>query len=117
MSRGRARQGHADRLPSNGAGTASPFSYRNHFRCLASGALPPSRLPFVRARRLTLRFGLRPCARLGALAAQVAAGRLLGSIRHEYECGIGQFKGPKLQEYCKSACPKYEQKPKGSPAE
>ena len=44
-------------------------------------------------------------------------GRLLGSIRHEYECGIGQFKGPKLQEYCKSACPKYEQKPKGSPAE
>lgn len=35
-------------------------------------------------------------------------GQPLGAIRHEHECGIGQFKGPKLPEYCKSACPKYE---------
>lgn len=35
-------------------------------------------------------------------------GHMLGSIRHEYECAIGQFKGPKLREYCKSVCPKYE---------
>ena len=36
------------------------------------------------------------------------AGRPLGNIKHGYECAINQFKGPKLPEYCKSACPKYE---------
>lgn len=37
-------------------------------------------------------------------------GHPLGTIRHVWECDIGQFKGPKLPEYCKSACPKYESK-------
>jgi len=44
-------------------------------------------------------------------------GQILGSIRHEYECAIGQFKGPKLPEYCKSACPKYEPRTEESEAE
>ena len=37
-------------------------------------------------------------------------GRPTGRIRREYSCAIGQFKGSKLREYCKSICPKYEPK-------